>query len=710
MQIGSVSAILTAKVKDFTNAFKKAETSLSEFGSRGKRLEDQLKNLQRRKELITQKMKAFELAGRKGTIQYKSLENQLSNVSDKIKTQGVKISEFISKQGRLLSSTDSLSSRFGRFKDNLDKLKFKFRDVRSAADELGGKGLTGLGKALGGLKGVIGGAIPIIGGLAIGITGIATGAFALATKTAGDFQTEMLKVKAISSATGDQFEQLIKQAKDLGRTTQFQAKQVGEAQKFQAMAGLEVNEILSATPGILNLAAAANLDLGRSSDIATNIMSQFGKEASDMNNIVDVLAKTVNTSNQDMEQLADAMNYLGPTAKAMGIQLEEAAAVTGILASNGLQGSLGTRALGTSLTRLSKPTANMQTVMKKLNLQAFDSKGNFAGIEGVVSQLEKSMKGLTQEQKQNYLSTLFGAEAIQEWNILLANGSGNLSKYTEELRNSTGAAGDMAGTMMSGYQGAMMRFQSAWEGLLISLGESGIIDLVSVGFGKFATVLTILGNKIETFFKPKMQALMESLRSWYNTGGKEAIQGFLNDAWNGFTDSIRWFINDVWPGLKDALIQFGDYVKSEKFKNNLRTVGDIVRGIGDAFKWTYDQITKATQGFRDWQKQSEGNKAFLQSRQGGFSLPGSGAIGTLFGMRRANGGPVSPGNLYEVGENNKAEMLQMNGKQYMIPGNKGEVLNQEQMAKRGGNSKTTNIYNYIQSTPKLSFYKNYQIV
>jgi TP901 family phage tail tape measure protein len=611
-----------------------------------------------------------------------------------LKDLGQKFNGATKTSEKFAKSNDNLTSVASRVRSSIGNLQYQTKDLGSTMDFVGGKALKGFKSGLGGVKDTVLGVAKAIPGIGLALGVLSLGGFALVAKTAGEFQTEMLKVKAISSATGDQFEKLRKQAKDLGRTTQFQAKQVGEAQKFQAMAGLEVNEILSATPGILNLAAAANLDLGRSSDIATNIMSQFGKEASDMNNIVDVLAKTVNTSNQDMEQLADAMNYLGPTAKAMGIQLEEAAAVTGILASNGLQGSLGTRALGTSLTRLSKPTANMQTVMKKLNLQAFDSKGNFAGIEGVVSQLEKSMKGLTQEQKQNYLSTLFGAEAIQEWNILLANGSGNLSKYTEELRNSTGAAGDMAGTMMSGYQGAMMRFQSAWEGLLISLGESGIIDLVSVGFGKFATVLTILGNKIETFFKPKMQALMESLRSWYNTGGKEAIQGFLNDAWNGFTDSIRWFINDVWPGLKDALIQFGDYVKSEQFKEDLRTVGDIVRGVGDAFKWTYDQINNAVQGFKDWKAQSEGNKQSLQNAQGGFSIPGAGAIGTLFGMRRANGGPVSPGKLYEVGENNKAEMLQMNGRQYMIPGNKGQVLNQEQIAKQQRPSKTFNINMY----------------
>lgn len=702
--IGSVTANISANVKGLITGVKKAEKSLADFGSKGKRLEDQLKSLERRKELIIDKMKAFELAGRKGTIQYKNLENQLANVGDKIKTQGLRIDEFRSKQDRLDRSTDSLTSRFKRMQDSLANVRLKFGSVSAAADNLGGKSLTGLGKILGGLKNGILGAIPILGGLAAGLTAVAVGGFALATKTAGDFQTQMLKVKAISRATAEEFEMLKKQAKDLGRTTQFSAKQVGEAQQFQAMAGLKVNEIMEATPGILNLAASANLDLGRSSDIATNIMSQFGLQASDMNKIVDTLALTVNTSNQDMEQLADAMNYLGPTAKAMGIKLEEAAAITGIMASNGLQGSLGTRALATSLTRLARPTEAMENAMQKLNLKAFDLNGNFVGVSGVVKQLESKFGKLTQEQQQYYLSTLFGAEAIQEWNILLANGSENLNRYSDELRNSTGAAQNMANTMMSGYQGAILRLQSAWEGLLISLGESGIIDLVAIGFSKMATVLTILGDKIETHFKPKMEAMLESLRQWYNTGGKEAIYNFLSTSWNIFTDSIRWFVDNVWPKLKEALKSFAEYLKSEQFKQDLETVSQMIRDIGNAFNWVYEQTKKAINEVNDFENKMK--NAELNPFKGSYWTQEGSILGLIKG--RAKGGDVKPGQLYEVGENNKAEMLMINNRQYMIPGNKGEVLNQDQLAKQSTTNKTINVYNYNQGQGPSRFFETYE--
>jgi hypothetical protein len=130
---------------------------------------------------------------------------------------------------------------------------------------------------------------------------------------------------------------------------------------FMAMAGLNVTEIMDGLPGVLNLAQAGNLDLATSADIATNIMGQFNKEATDLNHIVDVMAKTATSSNTNVQEMGEAMNYLGPTMNALGVSIEETSAVIGILANNGIKGSLAGRALGTSLVRLANPTVYEKT-------------------------------------------------------------------------------------------------------------------------------------------------------------------------------------------------------------------------------------------------------------------------------------------------------------------------------------------------------------
>jgi len=293
-----------------------------------------------------------------------------------------------------------------------------------------------------------------------------------AVTTAKDFQTSMLNVKALTGTVGDEFETLSELALDLGSNTEFTAVQVADAMGFMAMAGLETNEILAATPSILNLASASGLDFASSADIATNIMAQFSIEAKNTDRVVDVLAKTVTSSNTDMIQFADAMNFLGPTAASMGISLEQASAIIGIMANNGLKGSLGTRALGTSLTRLAAPTARMEEAMNDLNIEFFDLDGNMNSIDIIVDDLKKAFEGMTQEQQNAALSALFGAEAFQEWNILIKEGGDGIRGFTDDLIDSGGAAEEMADIKLSGLEGALLTVTSAWEGFQIRLVDA----------------------------------------------------------------------------------------------------------------------------------------------------------------------------------------------------------------------------------------------
>ena len=58
------------------------------------------------------------------------------------------------------------------------------------------------------------------------------------------------------------------------------------------------------------------------------------------------------------------------------------------------------------------------------------------------------------------------------------------------------------------------------------------------------------------------------------------------------------------------------------------------------------------------------------------------------------GGPVSPGNVYQVGENNSPELLHQGNKQYLIPGNRGSVTSNADMNSGGGMSVSVNVQNY----------------
>ena len=281
-------------------------------------------------------------------------------------------------------------------------------------------------------------------------------------RLAGEFSTQIATAGAVSSATAQELSNLTDIAREMGASTEFTASQAAEALTFLGRAGVQAADQVAVLPKVLDLATASGMDLAGSTDILLSTMAQFQKPLSDVTNVMDVMVKTVNTSKNDMVQFAEAMKFLGPTAKALGISLEEASAIIGILGNNGLNGSIATRALGTSLTRILKPTKKMREEMAKYNLE-FTKDGQIKGFAEIIDELSTKLAGATDVQKQAALATIFGGEAIQELNILMSAGADTIVDYTGKLANSAGTAKTTAEAIRNVLGGSLKTLKSAYE-------------------------------------------------------------------------------------------------------------------------------------------------------------------------------------------------------------------------------------------------------
>ena len=281
-------------------------------------------------------------------------------------------------------------------------------------------------------------------------------------RTAGNFEQGMNKVRAITQASEEDFISLEKQAKQLGKTTRFSATQASEGMSFLAMAGFETNEILSAMPNVLTLASSANLDLGRSADIVSNVMQGFGQDSEQLSASVDVLTKAFVSSNTDLSQLGEAMKFVGPVANSFGIAFEEATASVGLLSDAGLQAGLAGTGLRRVLTGLSQNA-------DELGISVFDSAGQMRPLADIIQQLEE--RGMTASESME----LFGQRGGPALQILLERGSEALRNFTNDLSDSGGIAQSIADTQMQGFNGAMIELRSAVEGMFIAFAETGIL-------------------------------------------------------------------------------------------------------------------------------------------------------------------------------------------------------------------------------------------
>lgn len=306
-----------------------------------------------------------------------------------------------------------------------------------------------------------------ITGTSAALGGISTAAI----KVGSDFEAQMSRVKAISGATGEEFEKLKKQAIQLGADTAFSASEAAQGMENLAAAGFTTSEIMDAMPGMLNLAAASGEDLASSADIAASTLRGFGLEASDAAHVADVLAENANRTNSSVAETGEAMKYVTPLARAAGISMEETAAAIGIMANAGIQGSQAGTTLRGAISRLSKPTEDMQAAMEELGISFYDSEGKMKSLSEQVGMMRKAMSGMTDEQKNNYLVTLYGQEALSGMLALINEGEDELSSLTESYKACDGSAEAAAETMQDNLQGAIEQLSGSAESLGIVFYE-----------------------------------------------------------------------------------------------------------------------------------------------------------------------------------------------------------------------------------------------
>ena len=273
-----------------------------------------------------------------------------------------------------------------------------------------------------------------------------------------------------------EFEKLEKAARDVGAATEFTATQSAGALEKMALAGFTVKASIAALPLVVDLATAANVDLARASDIATDTLGSMGlatKDAAQLSlnlaRVNDVLAKTSITSNTDMEQLFETIVKGGPVATSAGASLETYAALAGKLANAGLKGADAGTSLKNIFLSLTAVTPIAAKTLKNLGVATKDSRGNMLDVVDILDDLNKSTGKLGTAEKAGALKNIFGRIPIAAVNILLKEGGESLRSYVKELQNAEGTSKTLAAVMRDTTGGALASLKSAFEGLGITI-------------------------------------------------------------------------------------------------------------------------------------------------------------------------------------------------------------------------------------------------
>ncbi|HHU7596914.1 TPA: phage tail tape measure protein, partial [Escherichia coli] len=207
-------------------------------------------------------------------------------------------------------------------------------------------------------------------------------------------------------------------------------------------------------------------------DIGSNILTQFNLTADQMDRVGDTLTAAFTRTNTDLRALGETMKYTGPVAAKLGISLEEAAAMAGMLANNGLRGSDAGTAMRASLSRLASPPKAAADALKELGVSVADARGKMRPMEDVLLDLYKATQKYGQVDQVSFFKDIAGEEAFVGLQTLVAAaGSGELQKLTRELQGARGEADRVAKVMADNLDGDLKNLDSAWEGLRIRISD-----------------------------------------------------------------------------------------------------------------------------------------------------------------------------------------------------------------------------------------------
>ena len=363
-------------------------------------------------------------------------------------------------------------------------------------------------------------------------------------------------------------------------------------------------------PIVLNLAAAGNIELASASDMVTDAMSALGMETSDADKMVDQMAKTASTTNTSVGQLGEGILTIGATAKTVKGGTAELNTALGILANNGIKGAEGGTHLRNVILSLQSPTDTAAKSLQELGVSVFDSEGNMRSLNDILGDLNRSMDGMTSEEKSNIISKIFNKTDLSSVNALLANTGETWNGLQSAIENSGGAAQKMADTQLDNLNGQLTILKSAIEGFAISMGEAlmpmiknivakiqSFVDwlnnldegtrqvIVKIGLfiAALGPVLVILGSlisKIGTVIQVFSKLGLKLSAAITKAGGLSSVFSKMGASIMG----INPIVVAVVAAIGTMIGAFTHLWKTnEEFKNNVIAIWNRVKAVFDGF-------------------------------------------------------------------------------------------------------------------------------
>ena len=373
-----------------------------------------------------------------------------------------------------IRAKDDATAKIQKVKTELNGLKGKAYTVAINVKQNGD-----IGGMKDKLSGMVAGAMAGLPVQAAGFAGLGYGVFD-AVKNYSDFTAQLSQIKAVTGLDAEAMDAVKEKALELGADTQFSSTEAAQGMTELLKAGVSVKDVLGdASQAALDLAAAGQLSLPEAAEIMSTAMNAFHMD--DATHAADVLVGAANASATGVQELKYSLSAVSAVAAGVGMSFDDTNTALAVFANNGLKGSDAGTSLKTMLMNLSPQTKQATEEMQRLGLltdegtsKFFDQEGHLRSLSDIAGLLQEHLSGLTDEEKMNALSTMFGSDAIRGGMIMLREGAKGVKDMNAAMKDIT--AHETAKVAMDNLRGSLLRLKSAWENLTIKLLDHGVGD------------------------------------------------------------------------------------------------------------------------------------------------------------------------------------------------------------------------------------------
>jgi len=474
---------LTQKLEAAKAIYGENSAEAEEWARKLTQAKTEQQNLEAQLQQCTQEINEQTAAEQKAQTPLEQLNSTIAEQKTKLEQLETEYKNVALESGTESAEAQELKAKIDQLNSELGENESKLKEVDSALEDTGESAESAANGGWTVFKGVV--ADLASNAIQQGIDKLKE--FGKETVQLGiDFSSSMSNVQALSGATDDELSQLEQTARDLGSSTIFSASDVADAFGYMALAGWDTSDMLSGINGVLNLAAAADMDLASASDIVTDNLTAFGLSAQDSGAFVDQMAYAMANSNTNVEQLGEAYKNCASTANSMGFSVEDTTAALMTMANAGVKGGEAGTGLSSIMTRLATDTKGCASELSEYGVEVYDSQGNMNDLSSILNGCAQVWGDLSDEEQANLAKTIAGQNQFSKFQTVMqglseqAEESGqSFNNYTSELENvktaseeGQSAAEDMAATMQDNLGGDIKELNSAMEEFKLKIFDS----------------------------------------------------------------------------------------------------------------------------------------------------------------------------------------------------------------------------------------------